>query len=67
MAADEQLNCCRCGQPATRRLSPDLDMRGVAVCDACEKFIICAVMTDDEALRSNLLQRPTDGQKGHEA
>jgi len=26
-------NCIKCGKPATRRISPDLDIDGIGACD----------------------------------
>ncbi len=29
------LQCVKCGEPATRRFSPDLDIEGIGSCDNC--------------------------------
>lgn len=27
------MNCIKCGKPATKRFSPDLDIQGIGACD----------------------------------
>lgn len=33
------MECIKCGAPATKRLSPDLDIKGIGMCDEHESEI----------------------------
>ena len=33
------MNCIKCGKPATKRYSPDLDIEGIGMCDDHEEEI----------------------------
>ena len=33
------MNCIKCGKPATKRYSPDLDIKGIGMCDEHEEEI----------------------------
>lgn len=36
------MNCVKCGKPATKRYSPDLDIRGIGSCDGCSDSVFMA-------------------------
>ena len=43
-------SCINCDRPATAHLSPDMDIKGVPVCDSC-KSMVWAVLIDSMPAR----------------
>ena len=45
------MTCIKCGKPATKRYSPDLDIKGIGMCDKHEEEVktdlMIANFTDD--------------------
>jgi hypothetical protein len=38
--------CIKCGKPTNLRLSPDLDIKGIAVCERCSDDVKKALVID---------------------
>ena len=44
------MNCYICGNTATRRLTPDMDIHGLSLCDSkdCQQLLLLGMWTDTE-------------------
>ncbi len=53
------MKCAKCDKEATKRFSPDLDIRGIGACDEHEEIVkvgYLALLQGDEKLAKSLLK-----------
>lgn len=56
------MSCIKCGKPATKHYSPDLDIKGIGMCDAHEseirKDLMIAMFTEWKYFEDKYINKP---------
>lgn len=58
-----RLACIKCGKPATKRFSPDMDINGIGSCDAClddVRMAYASLLMGDDSQGENIGEQIID-------